>query len=90
MITERLLKNPEISTNVIFINHREVIQLGKKENIIGLEQALLRIKVGSQIKLWVPSRLAYGERGAGNLIPSNADLTFHLQLHRIVEHYASL
>merc|ERR1712087_191044 len=68
-----------------FIAHREVIQLGKKMNIKGLEQAVTRIKVGSQIKLWIPSRLAYGARGAGALIPPNADLTFHLQMHRIVK-----
>lgn len=68
-----------------FIKHREVIQLGKKQNIKGLEQAVTRIKVGSMIKLWIPARLAYGARGAGNLIPPNADLTFQLQLHRIVK-----
>merc|ERR1719162_603300 len=68
-----------------FIAHREVIQLGKKMNIKGLEQAVTRIKVGSHIKLWIPSRLAYGARGAGALIPANANLTFHLQMHRIVK-----
>jgi len=68
-----------------FIKHREVIQLGKKMNIKGLEQAVTRIKVGSQIKLWIPFRLAYGARGAGNLIPPNADLVFNLKLHRIVK-----
>jgi len=68
-----------------FIKHREVIQLGKKMNIKGLEQAVTRIKVGSTIKLWIPSRLAYGQRGAGNLIPPNQDLVFNLMLHRIVK-----
>mmetsp|Transcript_35644 Transcript_35644/g.57256 ORF Transcript_35644/g.57256 Transcript_35644/m.57256 type:complete len:458 (-) Transcript_35644:625-1998(-) len=68
-----------------FIKHREVIQLGKKQNIKGLEQAVTRIKVGSVIQLWIPSKLAYGARGAGNLIPPNADLTFQLRLHRIVK-----
>jgi len=67
-----------------FIKHREVIQLGKKQNIKGLEQAVTRIKVGSDIKLWIPFKLAYGARGAGNLIPPNSDLTFYLKLHRIV------
>lgn len=67
-----------------FIKHREVIQLGKKQNIKGLEQAVTKIKVGSDIKLWIPFKLAYGARGAGNLIPPNSDLTFYLKLHRIV------
>lgn len=68
-----------------FIKHREVIQLGKKMNIKGLEQAVTRIKVGSRIKLWIPSRLAYGSRGAGDLIPADKDLVFNLILHRIVK-----
>ena len=68
-----------------FIKHREVIQLGKKMNIKGLEQAVTRIKVGSQIKLWIPARLAYGARGAGNLIPPNSDLIINLMLHHIVK-----
>jgi len=68
-----------------FIKHREVIQLGKKMNIKGLEQAVTRIKVGSQIQLWIPSRLAYGARGAGAMIPPNSDLLFNLMLHRIVK-----
>lgn len=68
-----------------FIKHREVIQLGKKMNIKGLEQAVTRIKVGSQIKLWIPAKLAYGKRGAGQLIPPDSDLVFNLMLHRIVK-----
>eukprot|EP01084_Bolivina_argentea_P214152 363610_1 len=74
-----------LKTGKQFIQHREVIQLGKKQNIKGLEQAVTRIKVGSTIKLWIPSRLAYGARGAGDLIPPNSNLTFHLKLHRIVK-----
>ena len=67
-----------------FIKHREVIHLDKKQNIKGLEMAIKKIKVGSQIQLWIPSNLAYGERGAGNMIPPNADLLYKLTLLRIV------
>ena len=74
-----LLKN-----NKHFISHREIIQMGLKQNIKGLEVALVKIKVGSKIRLMIPSRLAYGKKGAGSLIPPNADLTFELTLHGIV------
>lgn len=70
--------------NKQFIKHREMIQLGKKKNIKGLEQALTQIKVGSVIKLWIPWRLAYSRRGAGVMIPPYSDLEFDLTLHQIV------
>jgi hypothetical protein len=67
-----------------FITHREQIALGKKQNIKGLEQGVCQMKVGSKCKLWIPSKLGYGARGAPPLIPANADLTFHITLHSIV------
>eukprot|EP01084_Bolivina_argentea_P256009 430865_1 len=66
-----------------FIKHREIIHMGRKQNIRGLEQALINMAAGSSVKLWIPSRLAYGVRGAGSLIPPNCDLLFNLTLHRI-------
>ena len=43
-----------------FIEHREVIELGKKQNIKGLEMGVTSIKEGSRVKLWIPSKLGYG------------------------------
>ncbi len=68
-----------------FIKHREVISMGKRQNIKGLEMACQKMKAGEQAKLWIPSGLGYGKRGAGNLIPPNADLTFEIVLLRIVQ-----
>eukprot|EP01084_Bolivina_argentea_P075814 137408_1 len=46
-----------LSNGKQFVKHREVIQLGKKQNIKGLEQALTTIKTGSIVSLWIPSKL---------------------------------
>ena len=73
------------ANNKQFITIRQVIHLDQKKNIQGLEMAIKKIKVGSQIKLWIPSNLAYGEKGAGDIIPPNADLLYHLKLLRIVD-----
>jgi FKBP-type peptidyl-prolyl cis-trans isomerase len=57
--------------------------LGAGQVIKGWDQGVQGMKIGGLRKLTIPPELGYGERGAGNIIPPNAELTFEVELLKI-------
>ena len=54
--------------------------LGVGEVIEGWDVGIRGMKVGGKRKLTIPSSMAYGDYGAGDLIPPHADLIFEVDL----------
>jgi FKBP-type peptidyl-prolyl cis-trans isomerase len=62
----------------------EPLQIPVGGVIQGWVQALQMMPVGSKWKLFIPSDLGYGDRGAGAAIPGGAALIFDIELIEIV------
>ena len=56
-------------------------QYGSKGAAIpGFEEGLSQLNIGDKAILFIPSNLGYGENGAGDVIPPNANIIFEVEI----------
>lgn len=89
-----------LDTSVVKVNYTGYLLSGKKFDasadhggpatfplnrvIKGWTEGVKLMPVGSSFKFYIPSELAYGDRGAGNDIPGGSTLIFEVDLLEIV------
>ena len=59
-------------------------QVGTRQVIAGWETGLLGMKEGGKRTIFIPYKLAYGERGAGNSIPPKSNLIFEIEVISVI------
>jgi len=48
--------------------------------IPGFKEAMMEMKIGDQVTVFIPSHLAYGSRGISGVIPPNSELIFEMEI----------
>lgn len=79
-----------LEDGTVFDSSRErgetyMFPVGGGGTIPGWEEGISLLHVGDQARLILPPALAYGETGAGGVIPPNATLTFEVEIMSVSE-----
>lgn len=63
----------------------QALTIPLKGNIPGLAEAMQKMKVGDTWKIFIPSELAYGEMGGGQIIGPNSAIILQVELLKVTK-----
>ena len=81
--------NPEIAKTFGLFNEQRAMQngysalpyqIGSNKLIPGFVEGVNKMNIGDKAVFFIPSKLGYGEQGAGDVIPPNANIIFEVEL----------
>ena len=78
-------ENGEVFDTNVGKNRPLVVQMGMKEVIPGFEQGIIGTTKGTKRKIKIPAELAYGKKGAGDVVPPNTDLIFEFEIIDVLD-----
>ena len=70
-----------INGKLIYSDITDDYVAGRRQQMIGLDQAVLQLSVGSRAKVILPSNLAYGIGGDGDRVPQSAILVIDVKVN---------
>jgi cyclophilin family peptidyl-prolyl cis-trans isomerase len=82
--------NPEIAKQFGKFDEQRAMQkgytvlpykIGEKNMIPGFIEGIKQMKIGEKAVFFIPSQIGFGEQGAGNAIPPNANLIFEVEVN---------
>ena len=71
-----------VNGKTIYPEISEAYVAGRRQQMIGLDEAVMRLHFGSRAKIILPSFLAYGIGGDGDRIPQSAILILDLKVEK--------
>ena len=78
------LRNGKKFDSSIDRNQPFITPIGVGRVIKGWDEGIMQLNVGTKAILYIPAEMAYGKRGAGNVIPPNSDLIFEVKVLEVL------
>ena len=85
--TVRVVYEGKLKTGKVFDSSKErndTVKFAVNQVIPGWTEGIQLVGKGGEINMWIPSELAYGERGAGQAIGPNEALQFNVKVIDVI------
>lgn len=82
--TLKVVYEGKLKNGQVFESSKDTVKFPLQGIIPGWVEGMQLVGKGGEINLWIPSNLAYGERGAGQVIGPNQALQFNVKVVDVI------